>query len=355
VQNFFDYLHISINQAKNLAMYFRISLLMVLNIISILLPAQNIENLKNTIDSINIEKAILLQKIEELELIEKEYLKLIEESRLQAFIHSLDLRPVSDGEVVEHTYYTLSYSEENEQAEWVYYILTDEMLAGTTSRTDNFKADQLVSTLSAGPTDYEGTGYDRGHLCPAGDMTLNLVAMSESFYMSNMSPQAPSFNRGIWQKLEGTVRNWAHNEKVIHVVTGPVFKDNLGVLPDCGVTIPGYFYKVVFDSTGEQKMIAFVLPNAKGVKQLPEYVVTVNNVENLTGIDFFAALPDSIETRLEANSNASLWEFKEFHGAASVEGTTVQCMGLVKSTGVRCRNNTTNENGYCHLHQAQAP
>ncbi len=336
-------------------MYSRLVIFIVLNVVSIFLPAQDIQLLKKSLDSLKVEKSILLQKIEEIELIEQEYSRLIEENKNRRILTDRDLSPVSDGEVVKHAWYTLSYSEENEQAIWVYYKLTDEMLKGITPRTDNFRVDNHVSTVSAHPDDYKGSGYDRGHLCPAGDMNLNLVSMTESFYMSNMSPQVPAFNRGIWKKLEATVRNWADVEKEIHVVTGPVFEDNLGVLPKSNVTIPGYFYKVVFDPTGEPKMIALVLPNARGEKELPEYVVTVNYVEALTGIDFFEALPDTLENRLESNSNATLWEFTEFTSNAPDAEVSVQCKGMSKSTGLKCRNITTNPNGYCHLHQSQDP
>jgi len=267
----------------------------------------------------------------------------------------LSLAPVSNGqgEIIKHTYYSLMYDEANEQADWVFYKLTSYMLGGNASRTDNFREDPFVTTGSAALADYKGTGYDRGHLCPAGDMVTDLVAMSESFYLSNMSPQVPAFNRGIWKILEGMVRNWAVNEKEIYVATGPVFKDNLGSIGS-HVTIPGYYYKVVYDPTGDQKMIAFVLPNAKGEKQLPEYIVSVDYVENLTGIDFFSGLPDDVENKLEANSNKSLWEF-QMDTASSSEGESTQCLGTAKSTGQRCRNHTTNENGYCYLHQDQAP
>ncbi len=336
-------------------MFLRLSLVISLNVFTILLSAQSIQQLQNSLDSIKIEKAILQQKVEELELIEQEYSRLIEENKNNLSLLIADLKPVSDGDLVEHSYYTLSYSEENEHAIWVYYKLTREMLEGVTARTDNFKLDNLISTLSAHPDDYEGTGYDRGHLCPAGDMTINLVAMSESFYMSNMSPQVPAFNRGIWKKLEATVRNWASVEEEIHIATGPVFEDTLGTLPNCRVTVPGYYYKVVYDPTEDSKMIALVLPNARGEKHLQEYVVTVNYVESITGIDFFAALPDDIENKLEANSDASLWEFKEHQSTVSAESTTVQCNGTTLSTGQRCRNKTSNQNGFCHLHQPPSP
>jgi endonuclease G len=117
-----------------------------------------------------------------------------------------DLLPKSTtGQIITHKYYTLSYSENDEQPYWVAYLLTSSMVNGNTKRTEDFRKDPLVSTGSAELSDYRRSDYDRGHLCPAGDMTINSEAMSETFYLSNMSPQAPSFNRGIWQQLEAKV------------------------------------------------------------------------------------------------------------------------------------------------------
>ena len=107
----------------------------------------------------------------------------------------------------------------------------------------------MVTTGSAHSSDYTKSGYDRGHLCPAADMDFNPVAMEESFFMSNISPQAPEFNRGIWKDLETEVRNWAKKEKKIYVVTGPVFRDNKGTIGEDKVTVPGYFFKISFLSS----------------------------------------------------------------------------------------------------------
>lgn len=93
------------------------------------------------------------------------------------------------GQIIKHTYYTLSYSEPNEQAEWVYYELTPVLIRGKQSRTDDYRPDSTITIISAQLDDYRGSGYDRGHLCPAGDMKLNHTSMSESFYLSNCSPQ----------------------------------------------------------------------------------------------------------------------------------------------------------------------
>jgi endonuclease G len=137
------------------------------------------------------------------------------------------LEPISGGEIIKHTYYSLSYSEENEQAYWVYYELTSDLINGTQSRTDDFRSDPLVTTGSASLADYSGSGYDRGHLCPAADMTLNKISMSETFYLSNMTPQLAGFNRGIWSSLEEQVRKWALEYSKLYVVTGPIFNDNI--------------------------------------------------------------------------------------------------------------------------------
>ena len=129
-----------------------------------------------------------------------------------------DLLPTSTTyEIVKHTYYTLSFSKKDEQAEWVAYLLTRSMLTGQSERGNNFRPDPEVPSGSAQLADYSKSGYDRGHLCPAGDMTFNAQAMSETFYLSNMSPQVPAFNRGIWKSLESLVREWAAKEDSIYV------------------------------------------------------------------------------------------------------------------------------------------
>jgi endonuclease G len=140
-----------------------------------------------------------------------------------------DLLPTSTtGQIVRHTYYTLSYSEKDEQPEWVYYELTPALIIGKQKRKGVFRQDSLITSISAQPLDYLHSGYDLGHLCPAGDMKLNHASMSESFFMSNISPQKPAFNRGIWKKLETKVRKWAITEGRLYVVTGGVLTSNLG-------------------------------------------------------------------------------------------------------------------------------
>jgi len=264
--------------------------------------------------------------------------------------------------IVKQSYYTLAYSEENEQALWVYYRLTPDFITGTVKRNDNFRPDPAVRTGSATLADYKNSGYDRGHLCPAADMKLNATAMSETFYMSNMSPQIPGFNRGIWSRVEDQVRKWALVHDSLYIVTGPVFRDNLGVIGQNKVTVPGYYYKVIY-SPGKQEMIGLVLPNKASSEAVSRFVVPVDSVESLTGIDFFSELADASEDKLESAVDISGW-MNNGSGSrmASASNTThenppatrLQCKGIAKSTGKQCRTLTTNANGYCNAHQAQA-
>jgi len=269
-------------------------------------------------------------------------------------------RPLK-GDVVYHKSYSLSYVEEHEQAEWVYYKLTPAMVQGGFGRTDNFRQDPLVRSGSASLLDYKGSGYDRGHLAPAGDMKLSYTAMSETFYMSNMSPQVPSFNRGGWKKLEAQIRTWAVSQGELFVVTGPVFRDNRGKIGSNGVTVPGYYYKVVYAPEREE-MIGFLMPNEKTSSSLELYVKSVDRIESLTGLDFFYQLDDQREIALESKTDLKAWEFgsstsstNSVHKPTRTASTSVQCIGQAKSSGSRCKNQTKNQNKYCHNHQSQAP
>ena len=125
----------------------------------------------------------------------------------------------SNHQIIEHSAYILQYNEKYEHAEWVIYLLTQDRVADSFERTDNFRPDPKVITGSASLADYKGSGYDRGHLAPAADMKWSENVMSESFFMSNMSPQKPGFNRGIWKSLESIVRTWAIENNEIYIVT----------------------------------------------------------------------------------------------------------------------------------------
>lgn len=215
-------------------------------------------------------------------------------------------RAYTSDTILTYTGFDLGYNEQFEQAAWVVYVLTrEEVESGTVERTDNFRADTSISTGSASPADYRGSGYDRGHLAPAGDMTWDELAMSQSFLMSNMSPQTPEFNRGIWRRLETEVRKWAVEKDSIYVVTGPLFSPGDSLIGENGVGVPGYYFKVLVDlSPPQHDMIAFLLPNSASTEELGNFAISVDSLERLSAYDFFAGAPDQdviqwLEGRIE--------------------------------------------------------
>ena len=211
-------------------------------------------------------------------------------------------------QIVVHTGFTLSYSEPHEQAEWVAYLVTAERLKGDVKRTNNFRIDPAISTGSSVLGDYKGSGYDRGHLAPAASMAWSKQAMSESFFLSNMSPQKPGFNRGIWKKLEAKVRDFAREHETVVIITGPVLEKGLLEIGPSGLDIPRAYYKVVLDVTEPTlEGIAFVLPNESSKKPLRSFAVTIDYIEEITGINFFAALEDGLEERIEGNYSVKHW------------------------------------------------
>ena len=214
-------------------------------------------------------------------------------------------------EIISHMAYTLSYSEEHEQAFWVAYTLTSEQASADMERTDDYRADPAVENGSASLADYSGSGYDRGHLAPAGDMEWDQTAMSESFFLSNMSPQLASFNRYIWKDLEADVRDSAKTNGKIHIVTGPIFGEGyppLATIGENNVSVPSHYYKVVLDYTQPGiKGIGFILANESSDEPLSTFAKTIDEVEIETGIDFYHMLPDSIEEEVESSMDLDDW------------------------------------------------
>ncbi len=214
------------------------------------------------------------------------------------------------GQVIHHEGYSLSYSEEHEQAEWVAYELKRSHLQSTNYKRPYFEIDEAVKTGAAHWRNYKNSGFDRGHLCPAGDKRYSQKAHDETFLTSNISPQEHGFNSGIWNTLEQKVRYWASKYDGVFVVTGGVLKGNMNTIGDEFVSVPNQFYKVLIDTnSGKIKMIGFLMPHENSNKPLYEFVVAVDTIETLTGIDFFPELDDAIENKLEGSSNYKNWNF----------------------------------------------
>ena len=214
--------------------------------------------------------------------------------------------------IVDRVGYALGYSEKYEQPLWVAYKLTaTEVRSKAARRSEDFRSDPAIPSGSAAPEDYKNSGYDRGHLAPAADMSFSVQAMSESFYMSNMSPQTAGFNRGIWKDLESKVRDYALYNREIYVVTGPIFTNKEPVLTigrnKAGV--PEKYYKVLLDCSGSKpKAIGFILDNRGSNLPLSAFAVTVDEVEEMTGLDFFSNLDDKSEDALESRCDFQEWE-----------------------------------------------
>ena len=212
--------------------------------------------------------------------------------------------------IVSHKYYMLSYSEKHEQAEWVAYQLNKSDLSSTNYDRPYFIDDPKVESGSASWKNYKKSGYDKGHLCPAGDRKFSLEAFNETFFTSNISPQRHDFNAGVWNRLEQKTRYWATKYDGVFVITGGILTNNLESIGKENVSVPDYFYKILVDnSRGEYKVIAFLVPHEDSKKPLYQFVVSVDKIEKLTGIDFFAKLPDALENRLEKESDYKGWGF----------------------------------------------
>lgn len=223
---------------------------------------------------------------------------------------SLELPKIRKGEeIVRHSYFSLVYSEEHEQSRWVAYVLKYDMINGDEERSNSFKEDPKIITQSANDNDYKGSGYDRGHLAPAADMSFSQDAMQESFYYSNMSPQLPAFNRGIWKKLEAEFREYAQSLHKIYVVTGPILKPGLSEIGENGVDIPEEYYKAaLFVSDSCVQAIAFVLPNKKiSDESVYSFSISIDELEKRTGLNFYNNLPFFLENKVEKRVNIDFW------------------------------------------------
>lgn len=218
-----------------------------------------------------------------------------------------------DEQVIQRKWYMLSYNNQYEVANWVAYILDHKKLQNCVSRKDNFRSDPLINGGSATPEDYKGSGYDRGHLVPAGDMKFEAQAMSDTFYMSNMTPQAPRYNQGMWAQLEVLIRGWAYKYKKVYIVTGPILRGNMPAIGRINkVAVPPAFFKVVVrqEANGTWKGIGFLMDTNLPYNSLDAYTVSIDTVEDLTATDFFNFLPDNDESRVEREVRLNDWDFR---------------------------------------------
>ena len=212
-------------------------------------------------------------------------------------------------QMLKRTGYTVSYNSETKLPNWVAWHLTAAHTGGQAKRPRKaFHEDEDVEEPRATDWDYYNSRYDRGHMCPAGDNKWREEAMMQSFLFTNICPQAPSLNRGDWNEMENMCRKWAKEYGDVYIVCGPVlYKGRHKTIGKNKVVVPEAFFKVVLCMKGEPKAIGFIYKNGDGNRPKGDYVNSVDQVERITGFDFFPKLPDSIEKRIEAAADASEW------------------------------------------------
>ncbi|MBK8557969.1 MAG: DNA/RNA non-specific endonuclease [Lewinellaceae bacterium] len=234
----------------------------------------------------------------------------MEVSVLPCQVPAAMLPALGKGELVEHTWYVLSYDENHELARWVAWELQrDRLKMPWQDRAESFFPDPMVHTESATPRDYSGSGYDRGHICPAADMAFDSLAMAESFYMSNIAPQLREFNVGVWKDLEHQTRAWAKKFGSLYVVAGPVLTaDPMDQIGFSKVSVPTAYYRVMLTQDLQQG-IGFIVPQQGTLGHpLSEYAASIDEVERATGIDFFPQLLNTKDGEwTEAARNLGFW------------------------------------------------
>lgn len=218
------------------------------------------------------------------------------------------------GQVVHHDYYSLSYHEEYENAEWTAYSLSPQQIKYQKFKRPYFIRDPKVKSKSAHYKNYFPNGYEKGHLVPAADMRFDIDAYDDTFYTSNVSPMNRDFNSGIWNMLEKQVRYWVKRYGKLYIVSGGVLQPELKRIGKEEIAVPDYFYKIVLDYNHPRnpRIIGFLIPHKNIKKDLKEFVVPVDSIEKITGIDFFYTLPDKIENKIEAVKHPEQWKFIKF-------------------------------------------
>ena len=203
---------------------------------------------------------------------------------------------------IRHTGYTVSYNNEYKTPHWVAWELTRQETQGTEERKNKFMPDPQLPEPRAEHADYTHSGYDRGHMAPAADMKWNAQAMEESFYMSNICPQNQKLNRDDWGDLEETCRGWARKYGMIYIACGPIYDTfHPKRIGKHRIAVPDRFFKVVLIYNRKSPIaMGFLFNNKAHHQALQKYMVSVDSIETITGMDFFSRLPDDVEQRIES-------------------------------------------------------
>ncbi len=212
-------------------------------------------------------------------------------------------------QILKRTGYVASYNKTTLLPNWVAWHLTAERTEGSAKRSGvDFAEDTEVPEPRATDWDYYNSGYDRGHMCPAADNKWSKKAMEESFLFTNMCPQNGNLNRGDWNEMEMACRKWAKKYGDLYIVCGPIlYKGKHKTIGKNKVVVPEAFFKVVLRTGDDPQAIGFIYKNTSGNRPKDSYVNTVDEVERITGIDFFSSLPDNVEKNVEATADIANW------------------------------------------------
>ena len=213
---------------------------------------------------------------------------------------------------INHTYYVCYFNADHRIPNCVIYDISateiSQCNAPGAEKRKNYKfyADPLCSD-SPDWYEYKNSGYDRGHMAPANDMKFNPTAMSECFYMTNMCPQIHALNDGCWRQLENSCHNWALRDKRLIIASGPILKQDMAKIgPNDDISVPGAFFKVIY-APEKGRAIGFIFNNEKISGSYTKYVVSVDDIERMTGLDFFSSVDDKIENAMEKKSTFDEW------------------------------------------------
>jgi endonuclease G len=203
--------------------------------------------------------------------------------------------------------YALNYNYETKVSYFAVEHIKGSDLVKNAARKDDFREDpEVPAQFRATLKDYVGSGLDRGHMAPAANHTNSAEAMSETFFLTNMMPQSPGNNRGIWKYLEENTRYWAQTYGEVYIITGTIFDANYKTIGN-SVKVPSFVYKIVIDPN-RVKAIAFLFPNQKlDPKMMEQYIVTISDIESFTGINFSPAIPSKYQVIEKVKGNMADW------------------------------------------------
>ena len=238
----------------------------------------------------------------------EEHLEIPPTSKHYPGLEKVTLKPNTPEQIKEYTGFTVSFNKENHTPNYVAWELLGSEIANDVERSNNFWQDIEIEGCPQ-HKDYSRSGYDRGHMCPAADQKWCQEAMYDCFVMANMCPQDHNLNAGAWNTLENKERQWAQRDSAIMIIAGPIYEESDNKrIGEIGVRVPSAFFKAFLSPyVKEPRAIAFIYPNMSSPGNMQDYAMSIDDLEEITGYDFFSSLPDEIENKVEAKYSFTEW------------------------------------------------